>query len=62
MSEKKPSPLQSGFMLTKQEKIYILVICALFMLGLGARYLYLGNRNPSPTIPVEQTVLENNHE
>jgi hypothetical protein len=62
MSEKKSSPLQSGFILSRQEKIYILVICALFMLGLGARYLYLGNRNPSPTIPVEPSASEQNHE
>lgn len=31
----------------------MLVICALFILGLAARYLYLNNRNPSPTIPAE---------
>lgn len=62
MSDKKSSPLQSGFMLTRQEKFYILVICTLFILGLGARYLYLGNRNPSPTIPVEQVESGNNHE
>lgn len=59
MADKVPNPIQSGFLLTKQEKIYILVICALFILGLAARYLYLSNRNPSPTIPVE---TELNHE
>ncbi|MDF7800356.1 hypothetical protein P4C99_12835 [Pontiellaceae bacterium B1224] len=59
MAEKKSNPIQSGFLLTKQEKIYILVICSLFILGLAARYLYLNNRNPSPSIPVES---ELNHE
>lgn len=62
MPEKNSNPLQSGFILSKQEKIYILVICALFILGLGARYLYLGNRNPSPTIPVEASETELHHE
>jgi hypothetical protein len=62
MAEKKTNPIQSGFLLTKQEKIYILVICTLFLLGLGARFLYLNNRNPSPPISVEPTHSEQNHE
>lgn len=51
MAEKKPSPLQSSFLLTTQEKRYILVICALFLLGIIARYLFLNNRRPTAYTP-----------
>ena len=57
MAEKQLNPIQSGFLLTKEEKIYLLVTCALFILGLAARYLYLNNRNPSPTVPAETELI-----
>jgi hypothetical protein len=62
MAQKPSSPLQAGFWLTKQEKRYILVICALFLLGLAARYLFLKNQKPNVYTPagIEQT--EPNHE
>lgn len=41
MADKKPSPLQASFWLSNQEKYYILIICALFLVGLAARYFYL---------------------
>jgi len=65
MAEKTPSPLQASFWLSKQERIYILIICALFLFGLGARYLYLNNRKPSPPLDpqLEQADLsEQSHE
>ena len=43
MADKNPSPLQASFWLTKEEKRYILVICALFLIGVVARYIYLRN-------------------
>jgi hypothetical protein len=51
MADKKPSPLQSSFLLTTQEKRYILIICALFLLGIIARYLFLNNRRPTAYTP-----------
>jgi hypothetical protein len=63
MVEKKSSPIiKSAFGLTKQEKLYILLICTLFILGLGARYLYLNNRNPTVYPPVEKETPGLNHE
>ncbi|MBN2703114.1 MAG: hypothetical protein JXR23_02790 [Pontiellaceae bacterium] len=41
MTDKKRTPLQSGFWLSGQEKKYILIICAVFLLGLIARYWYI---------------------
>lgn len=43
MKEKAPTPLQASFWLTKQEQGYILVVCAVFLIGLAARYFYLKN-------------------
>ena len=57
MSNKKISPLQASFWLSEQEKRYILVICAIFLLGLIARYFYLKNEKPGLYTPpgLEQT-------
>ena len=43
MNDKQPTPLQASFWLTNQEKTYILVVCAVFLVGLVARYFYLKN-------------------
>lgn len=62
MADKKPSPLQSGFWLTNQEKRYILIICTLFILGIIARYLYLKNERPKVYTPADFEQTELNHE
>ena len=46
MAYKTPSPLQASFWLTHQEKRYILVLCALSLLGIAARFYYLSNETP----------------
>jgi len=51
MPNEKPTPLQASFWLTEQEKNYILVVCALFLLGLAARYFYLKNEAPEVYTP-----------
>jgi hypothetical protein len=57
MSDKNPSPLQASFWLTGQERRYILVICALALLGIAARYYYLTNEKPERYTPdgIEKT-------
>ena len=56
MANKKPSPLRASFWLTEQEKYYVLALCAIFLLGLAARYYYLMSENPLAYAPpgVEQ--------
>ncbi len=51
MKEKEPTPLQASFWLTNQEQRDILVICAIFLIGLIARYLYLKNEMPEVYTP-----------
>ena len=53
MADKKPSPLEAGFWLTAQEKRYIMIICALFLLGVVARYLFLKNQQPEVYTPAD---------
>ena len=43
MSDKPPTPLQASFWLTKEETGYILALCAIFLVGIVARYFYLKN-------------------
>ena len=62
MANKKISPLQAGFWLSEQEKRYILVICALFLLGLFARYYYLKHEKPEAYTPPVLEQTEQNHE
>lgn len=62
MAKKKISPLQAGFWLTEQEKRYILIICAIFLLGLMARYWYLKHEKPKEYIPEGIEKVENDHE
>jgi hypothetical protein len=62
MANKKISPLQASFWLSDQEKRYILVVCAVFLLGLIARYYYLHNETPEGYIPPGAEQTEQNHE
>ena len=62
MAKGKPSPLQAGFWLTEQERRYILVICAIFLLGLAARYWYLKNDKPRQYVPKGIEKAEQRHE
>ena len=60
MKEKELTPLRPGFWLTQQEQGYILVVCAIFLLGLVARYFYLKHEIPEGYIPagIEQQSLK----
>lgn len=51
MSDPNPTPWQAGFWLTGQEKRGIMVICALLLLGIAARYFYLKNEKPEAYTP-----------
>lgn len=62
MANKKTSPLQASFWLTEQEKRYIIIICAIFMLGLIARYWYLKQDKPEVYEPAGLEKVEQNHE
>lgn len=62
MAKKKISPLQAGFWLSEQEKRYILVICAVFMLGLIARYYYMKQEKTGTYMPPDPAQTEQNHE
>ena len=54
--------MQAGFWLTEQERKCILLICAIFLLGMAARYLYLKSEKPEEYNPDGIGQLENNHE
>ncbi|MEN7973666.1 MAG: hypothetical protein ABFR47_07505 [Verrucomicrobiota bacterium] len=62
MPDKSSSPLQASFWLTAQEKRYILVICALALLGIAARYFYLKNEKAEVYTPAGIEEVEQNHE
>ena len=62
VNKRKASPLQASFWLTDQEKRYILVICAIFLLGLVVRYWYLNNGKPREYDPRGLDKLEEQHE
>ena len=62
MANKKISPLQASFWLSEQEKRYILVVCAIFLLGLVARYYYLKHENSEAYAPPGLEQKEQNHE
>ena len=62
MAAKKPTPLQASFWLTEEEKRYILIICAVFLLGLAARYWYLKQDTPEEYQPEGLENPEQNHE
>ncbi|NLX26374.1 MAG: hypothetical protein GXY61_10510 [Lentisphaerae bacterium] len=62
MTDKKLSPLQSGFLLSGQEKKYILIICAVFLLGLITRYWYLKHEKPREYTPEGIEQVDKNRE
>ena len=62
MANQKHSPLQSGFLLTEQEKRYILIISAVFLLGLVARYWYVQHEKPTEYTPDGIEKVEHRHE
>ena len=62
MANKKISPLQASFWLSEQEKRYIQVICAIFLLGLIARYYYMKNEQSEIHTPRDSEQTEQNHE
>jgi hypothetical protein len=51
MPDKKPTPLQASYWLTKQEKHYVLILCALALLGIAARFFYLKYEKPKVYTP-----------
>ena len=62
MKEKEPTPLQASFWLTKQEQGYILVVCAVFLVGIAARYFYLKTETPEAYAPGGVEEPEKSHE
>lgn len=43
MGGESPTPLQAGFLLTKREFRYVWIICAVALLGVAIRFMYLKN-------------------
>ena len=62
MADKRLSPLQASFWLTEQEKRSILVICALFLVGLASRYYYLKSEISTVYTPAGIEELETENE
>lgn len=62
MKEKEPTPLQASFWVTSQEQGYILMICAVFLIGLAARFFYLKSETPEGYKPAGIEEVENSHE
>jgi hypothetical protein len=62
MENKKISPLQASFWLSEQEKRYILIVCAVFLLGLIARYYYLKHETAEVYALPDAEQTEQNHE
>lgn len=57
MSERKIGPLRASLWLTDEEKRYILVVCAILLFGMAARYWHLKREKAEPYAPrgVEKT-------
>ncbi len=51
MRDQPPTPLQASFWLTREEMGYILVIFAIFLVGIVARYFYLKHETPKAYTP-----------
>ena len=62
MLDKQPSPLRASFWLTEQEKRYVLVICALFLIGLTVRHFYLKKEQAQVYTPSGLEKMESSHE
>ena len=62
MIEKQPTPFQASFWLTHQEKNYVLIICALFLLGLAARRFYAEKETAKAYVPAGLEAVELAHE
>jgi hypothetical protein len=62
MNKKQPTPLQASFWLTDQEKVYILIVSTIFLIGLVARYYYLKNDKAAVYTPVGVEEMESPHE
>ena len=62
MGNGQPSPLRASFWLTDQEKGYVLVVCAIFIVGIAARYFYLKNETPEVYTPTGIEKVEDNRE
>jgi hypothetical protein len=62
MANKKISPLQASFWLSEQEKRYILVVCALFLLGMISRHYYMKHQLTAAYAPPNPELKEQNHE
>ncbi len=62
MNKKQPTPLQASFWLTNQEQGYILVIFAIFLIGIAARYYYLKNETAEVYTPAGIDAEEIPHE
>lgn len=60
MSDKQPSPLRASFLLTSQEKGYVLVLCAILLIGIVARYYYLKNETAEVYTPIGIGEIEEN--
>jgi len=61
MKKKAFAPFHSIFRLTAEEKKYLLLVVAVFLLGLIARYFYLKNETTSLYTP-DSSLLEQPHE
>ncbi len=59
MAGKRISPLKAGFWLTEQEKVYLLVVCAVLLIGFVARYFHL--KNKAPTVYTPAVAEETDH-
>ena len=57
MKSETPTPLQAAFWLTDEEKVYLLAIFAIFLVGIVARYFYLKHETPKAYVPegIEKT-------
>jgi len=62
MNSEQPTPLQASFWLTHQEKIYIMVVCTIFLIGLVSRYFSLKNEGPEVYVPAGLEEVEVFHE
>jgi hypothetical protein len=58
MPKNPPSPLQTAFWLTPQERRFILAVSALVLLGLAARFFYLKHREPGGYTPAVTEAAE----